>query len=49
MDVITGNVYSIPSSMWAKNEKEYTFKSLPIYDAPILIADKSLIKIDSIN
>jgi len=49
VDVITGNVYSIPSSMWVKKEKEYTFKSLPIYDAPILIADKSLIKFDSIN
>ncbi|MBC7722350.1 MAG: beta-galactosidase [Pedobacter sp.] len=45
IDIITGNVYEIPTSQWSKKGSTYTFKDIPVYDAPIVIADKSLIKI----
>jgi hypothetical protein len=45
VDIITGGVYEIPASQWSKEGNKYTFKNIPVYDAPILIADKSLITI----
>lgn len=44
VDLITGGVYDIPASQWSKNGDKYSFTNIPVYDAPILIADKSLIK-----
>jgi hypothetical protein len=44
VDIITGGVYEIPASQWKKTGAVYTFTDIPIYDAPILIADKSLVK-----
>jgi hypothetical protein len=44
VDIITGGVYEIPSKQWRKEGNKFTFKDMPIYDAPILIADKSLIQ-----
>lgn len=49
VDIITGGVYEIPASDWSKIGKTYTFKRIPVYDAPVLIADKSLIKILTSN
>lgn len=43
VDIITGGVYEIPANQWSKNGNIYTFKGIPVYDAPILIADKTLI------
>ncbi len=43
VDIITGNIYEIPTSQWSKIGNKYTFEAIPVYDAPILIADKSLI------
>jgi len=43
VDIITGNVYDIPASQWNKKGTKYTFRNIPIYDGPILIADKQLI------
>lgn len=45
VDILTGGVYDIPVANWSKADGRYTFKNIPIYDAPILIADKSLIKL----
>ncbi len=45
VDIITGGVYEIPASQWNRDGNKYTFKDIPVYDAPILIADKSLIVI----
>jgi hypothetical protein len=42
---ITGNIYDIPAEKWSKNGNKYIFKDIPVYDAPILIADKSLINL----
>ena len=43
VDLRTGEVYEIPKTDWKKEGTNYTFKKIPIYDSPILIADKSLI------
>ena len=45
VDIITGGVYEIPSDQWSRKGNTYTFKGIPVYDAPILIADRSLIRI----
>jgi hypothetical protein len=45
VDVITGGVYAIPAARWSRNGSTYTFKGIPVYDAPILIADRSLVRI----
>lgn len=45
VDVISGNVYEISASQWNKVGSKYTFNNIPVYDGPILIADKSLIPI----
>jgi hypothetical protein len=43
VDIISGAVHDIPAAQWSKNGNTFTFKGIPIYDAPILIADRSLI------
>ena len=43
VDIISGSVYDIPASQWSKTGNTYRFKNIPVYDAPVLIADKSLI------
>ena len=43
VDLRTGNVYELPKSTWQKNGTHYTFRNIPIYDSPVLIADQSLI------
>ncbi len=46
VDILTGAVYEIATSDWSKTGNKYVFKNIPIYDAPILIADKSVLKMD---
>lgn len=43
VDIITGGVYEIPTEQWSKQRDTYLFKKIPIYDSPVLLADKSLI------
>jgi hypothetical protein len=45
VDIITGEVFKIPAENWKKEGQKYSFRDIPVYDAPILIADKSLISI----
>jgi hypothetical protein len=45
VDIVTGGVYEIPIEEWSKEGDTYTFKNIPVYDSPILLADKSLIKL----
>lgn len=45
VDVISGDVYEIQEKNWQKRGTNYIFKNIPVYDAPILIADKSLVMI----
>jgi len=42
VDIITGGVYEIPAGQWKKTGTTYIFTDIPVYDAPILIADKML-------
>lgn len=43
VDLRTGVVYEIPATDWKRAGSHYTFTKLPVYDAPILVADKSLL------
>lgn len=45
VDIITGNVYDIPKEQWEKEEHADRLRKLPVYDGPVLIAEKSLIQI----
>lgn len=45
VDILTGSVYEIPTEQWSRKGNVYSFKKIPIYDAPVLIADKSLLKL----
>ena len=44
--MLTGEVYKIPDDNWEKSGNQYRFKNIPVYDAPILIADLSLIPLN---
>lgn len=41
VDLLTGHVYEIPQGSWKKNGTTYTFSNVPVYDSPVLIADRS--------
>jgi Glycosyl hydrolases family 39 len=43
VDIITGAVHEIPASQWSRAGNVTTFRGIPVYDAPVLIADRSLI------
>ncbi len=43
VDLREGKVYEIPVSQWSRRGTVYEFRSLPCYDSPILIADRSLV------
>ncbi len=45
VDLLTGNVYEIPKNDWKKENNQYVFKQIPVYDSPILIVDKSILKL----
>jgi len=49
VDIITGNVYEISSSKISKKGNSTTLKDIPVYNAPIIIADKSLIKFTTMD
>ena len=44
VDLLTGHVYDLPKTSWTKSGTTYTFHNVPVYDAPVLIADKSALK-----
>ena len=48
VDMLTGHIYEIPKKQWRKTGNRnagptYTFSGIPVYDSPVLIADKSAI------
>ena len=43
VDLRTGEVYEIPERNWSRQGSVYTFQSIPVYDSPVLISDKSLV------
>ncbi len=44
VDMLTGGIYEIPENQIDKQGLKTVFKNIPIYDSPILIADKSVLK-----
>lgn len=46
IDLRTGEVFDIPTKNWSKKGAVYEFSNIPVYDSPVLIADKSLILIE---
>jgi hypothetical protein len=49
VDLMTGQVHEIPRQQWSKAGSTYTFKGVPVYDSPILIADQSLLSIQRVQ
>ena len=42
VDLMTGAIYEIPKSDWSNSGVSYKF-NIPLYDSPVLIAEKSLL------
>ncbi len=49
IDMLNGKIYDIPDADWDKNGTQFNFRNIPVYDSPILIAEKSVIRIEEIN
>ena len=43
VDLVSGRIYEIPSERVSVSGNATTFKDLPLYDAPILIAEKAMV------
>jgi hypothetical protein len=43
VDLITGGIHEIPATMITTDGESVTFQDLPLYDAPVVIADKTLL------
>ena len=43
VDMITGGIHAIPAEKMVRDGETVIFKEIPVYDAPTLIADKSLL------
>jgi hypothetical protein len=41
VDLLTGEVRAIPRDRWSAADGKATFKQMPLYDSPILVAEKS--------
>lgn len=46
VDVRTSTVYALPTGMWSQAAAGVTFRSLPLYDSPVLIAEASALRIE---
>ncbi len=47
VDLISGSVFEIPKGNWKKSGNTYTLHNIPVPDYPVLIADKSLLRISN--
>ncbi len=45
VDLISGKIFGIPKGNWKKSGNKYTFSNVPVPDYPVLIADKSVLRI----
>jgi hypothetical protein len=45
-DLRTGVVYRIPKENWSREGDEFVVRGIPVYDSPILIAEKSALTIE---
>ena len=42
-DLLTGEVLEIPSGSWRQEGNRAVFRGLPLYDSPVLVAERSLV------
>jgi hypothetical protein len=47
IDVRTSTVYALPRDRWSQGAGGTTFRALPLYDSPVLIAERSAVRINS--
>jgi hypothetical protein len=47
VDLRPGIIYELTKKNWHKNGSRMEFKNIPVYDSPILIAEKGLLQIKS--
>lgn len=47
VDLLTGRIHAIPASDWKQNKDGASFTALPVYDAPLLIAERTAILTDT--
>lgn len=47
VDLRTGRVYEIPRDRWSSTGGVTTFKQIPVYDSPVLIADQATLPLNS--
>jgi len=45
VDMISGGVFEIPQTKWKRMGNKIMFNDVPVYDAPVLIADRSLLNL----
>ncbi|MFD6419236.1 hypothetical protein [Streptomyces sp. NPDC060194] len=45
VDLRTGAVFDIPAADWSVSGGTYTFRNVPVYDSPVLIADRSTVRL----
>jgi hypothetical protein len=45
VDVRTSTVYSLTKAQWAEGQDGVTFRDLPLYDSPMLIAERAAIQL----
>ena len=43
VDMLSGNIYEIPAGAWSRQGSSCTFRNIPLYDAPVLIAEADLV------
>ena len=49
VDVRTSMVYALPKTRWTQNDRGAVFRALPLYDSPMLIAEKSALTLNAGN
>jgi len=47
VDLRTGHVHALPAGAWTQNEQGAIFRALPVYDSPMLLAEKSVLPLVS--
>jgi hypothetical protein len=45
VDLRTSTVYALPRDSWTQDDKGTRFRALPVYDSPLLLAERSLITV----
>jgi hypothetical protein len=49
VDLVSGRIYEIPADQIAAAGESTMFKAIPLYDAPVLITDKAVLRYDMIG